>query len=142
MPLLERMLAACRPQILILQGWTANDGPGELAAEAYAAKVLDMAGKARQLGTLPVLITRFARETLAQHPEELRAAQRQRDRQLALAGPDLPVLDAPLVLDDPARPGAYRLGLSNDHIHANDTGHAAVARLLTPLLRSVLARAG
>ena len=50
---------------------------------------------------------------------------------------DLPVIDAPPVLDDPARPGAFKLGLSTDGVHPNLDGHTAVAAQLTPVLRKL-----
>jgi hypothetical protein len=138
MPILDRMLEACRPQFLILQGWTANDGPSVAANEAYYAKVLTLADKARRLGTFPIVATRFSRETLTRNPQELAEADSLRQRELKLASTQMAVIDATTVLDDPGRPGGYRAGLSTDGIHPNTAGHAAVARLLTPALTQLL----
>jgi len=142
LPLLERMQQVIRPQILILQGWTSNDGPAREAAEAYAGRILDLAHRARQAGTLPVLVTRFSRKSLALNLPEAAEADRLRERQLHLDSATLPVLDATPALEDISTPGIYRPGLSSDGIHPNESGHEAVARLLTPLLRSVLQDAG
>ena len=141
LPLLHRMMEACRPEVLILQGWTANDGPSEPAAIAYADQVLGTAQRARQLGTLPILVTRFSRSSLAAGDRERMVADRIRQSQLLAASAEMPVIDATNVLDDPAHPGAFRPGLSRDGIHPNDAGHAAVAAVLTPVLRHVLAEA-
>ena len=138
MPVLERMLEACRPRFLIVQGWTANDGPSEAAAMSYFNRAIALARSARLTGTEPILVTRFSRVTLFQHPSELATANRLRFQQLALNGIEFPVIDAALVLDDPARPGAFKPGLSEDGVHPNAQGHAAVAALLTPVLRRVM----
>ncbi len=138
MPVLEHMLAACRPQIVILQGWTANDGPAKAAIDAYGERVLGLAEQVVKSGAVPVMVTRFPRFNLAQHANELALAEAWRRRQLQLNTPAMPVLDAPAVLDDPAQPGAYRPGLSNDRVHPNTAGHAALAEALTPILQSVL----
>jgi hypothetical protein len=141
MPILEHMLQACRPQIVILQGWTANDGPAKAAIDAYAARVMSLADQVVQLGAVPVLVTRFPRINLAQRPAELALADHWRERELTLNKPTMPVLDAPAVLDDPAHPGAYRPGLSNDSVHPNTAGHAALAQALTPILQTLLRNA-
>jgi hypothetical protein len=138
LPILDRMLEACRPQFVVLQGWTANDGPAEASAIAYSDQILRLAAKARQMGAFPIMSTRFPRNTLARNPDELRVTEWLRRRQLALSGREMVVLDAAEVLDDPLRPGTYRDGLSNDGVHPNDAGHAAVERLLTAALRELI----
>lgn len=138
LPTLERMLEICRPDIVLLQGWTANDGPSEEAAIAYADRIEALARRASSIGTQPILVTRFARKTFAERPEELATAERLRHRQLALASSELLVLDAPALLEHPDSPGLFRPGLSDDGIHPNLAGHILLATALTPLLRQVL----
>jgi len=138
LPLLENMMEVCRPQIVLLQGWTANDGNSEAAANAYAERVLRLAGQARAIGARPVLVTRFARRTLARNLAEKAVADRLRQQQLALNEPALPVLDATPILEDPAEPGMYRAGFSEDGVHPNGLGHAALAERLTGMLQEML----
>ncbi len=142
MPILEHVVEACRPDVAVLQGWTANDGPSEAAATAYAARVDRLAAHCVSLGILPVTVTRFSRETLAGNSAERRVADRLRQEQLVSARPNRPVLDATPLLDDPAHPGAFQPGLSRDGIHPNDAGHGRVAAAFTAMLRGMLARAG
>ena len=141
MPILEHMLDACRPSIVVLQGWTGNDGPAPAAINAYAERVLKLMVRVRQLGILPILVTRFPRINLAEHRDQLALAEHWRQVQLKLNGPGSPVLDAAAILDDPARPGAYRAGLSNDGVHPNTAGHIALAQGLTPILQGLLRNA-
>ncbi len=138
MPILERMLDACRPSIVVLQGWTGNDGPTSAAINAYAERVLKLVARVRQLGIAPIVVTRFPRLNLAQHSDQLALAEHWRQIQLKLSGAGTSVLDAAAILDDPARPGAYRPGFSNDGVHPNTAGHAALAQSLTPILRNLL----
>jgi hypothetical protein len=138
LPLLERMLEACRPQIVLLQGFTGNDGPNPEGVQAYAARIMQLAARAQALGTLPVLLTRFPRASLAQNPALALLADQLRERQLHQNRPGLPVLDATLILEDPSEPGIYRSGLSADRTHPNQTGHAALAQALTALLKPLL----
>ncbi len=140
-PLLEHMVASLRPEILVLQGWSANDGPSPEAAQAYATRILHLAAQARAQGTVPILVTRFARKTLAQNPREITFADHLRQQQLSMRAPDMPVLDATPILEDPTHPGLYRPGLSNDGIHPNGAGHAALAAALTPMLENLLRKA-
>jgi len=138
LPVLEHMMEACRPQILLLEGWTPNDGPSEEAATAYCNKMLDLAARAGAMGAVPILLTRFPHVSLLHNAQEAAIAERLRRRQLAMAGPALTVIDATSVLEEPDRPGAYRPGLSKDGIHPNAAGHEAVAALLTPVLQRLL----
>jgi hypothetical protein len=138
LPILERMLEACRPSIVVLQGWTGNDGPAPAAINAYAERVLKLVERVRNLGIAPVVVTRFPRLNLAQHKDQLALAEHWRQVQLKLNGAGTSVLDAAAILDDPAHPGSYRPGLSNDGVHPNTPGHIALAQGLTPILDTLL----
>ena len=140
-PILQEMVAQCRPNIVILQGWTANDGPTAAAINSYSEHIMEYTRKLAQSGIEPILVTRFPRFNLALHPDQLALTELWRQRQLGMRSAGFLVLDAPPVLDDPSSPGAYRTGYSKDKVHPNEAGSAALASALKPVLNNLLRHA-
>jgi len=138
LPLLERMLAACRPQIVLLPGWAGNDRPTPEVSATYDRQVMQLVDQSQRLGAVPVLLTRFPRISLVQDRAGALLADRLRKQQLRLSRNGTLVLDTTPTLEDPRQTSTYRDGLSADHTHPNESGHAALARELTELLQRLI----
>ena len=134
-PAMDEAIDLARPSISVIQGWTANDGMTPAGDEAYLNRVKEMAARTFAAGGVPVIVKGLPRNLFGK--PELASWQRV-NQQLDTLVPGALVFDPLPFIEDPARPGEWMGGMSDDAIHPNWRGNLTLrdpfARLISPLL--------
>lgn len=144
-PRLLDLLDAVRPGFVILPGWTYNDedcglAANESACTAFFARLLMAADQVKTRGAIPIFMTPFPRDENAMTAEVIAPWRRLRNDILMLRHSGEIVLDATSLLGarrNGMLTGTYRPEFTNDDIHPNDAGHAALAEVLKPILQAI-----
>jgi hypothetical protein len=142
---LQNLLPAVRPGFVILPGWTYNDTVNDIAATEAAcaiffARLLMAADEVSATGAIPIFMTPFPRDRGSMTAAVLGPWRRIRDDILAMRLSGAIVVDATSVLgatQDGVFDGTYLPQFTNDQVHPNDAGHAAIAERLRPLLQAI-----
>lgn len=142
---LRALMSHVHPSYVILPGWTANEMNESICADAtsndrFFARLLQAADLVRLNGAVPIWLTPFPRNEAFMRPDQQRAWQDLRQTILELRASGELVVDATAVLGrqtDGAFDGTYLPAMTTDHVHPNDAGHAAVADLLKPVVRTL-----
>jgi len=125
-----------RPQVTLIQTWSANDPPAEEAAGAALSRAMALADATRRIGGRPILLTaapacRDSAEQEAVRQHSLKRVRALRDT--------VPVLDLDELWCGKEQPAGYQPQFgSADQLHPSNAGCAAAADALVPLLRAVL----
>lgn len=143
---LEALLPHIEASYVILPGWTANELNGsvladDVACDRFFARLLLAAEAVRANGAIPIWLTPFPRQRSFMMAPQLQAWRELRQRILALQAGGEVIVDATGVLGRVVSgdfDGTYLPGLSTDHVHPNDAGHAAVAGLLMPVIQRLM----
>jgi len=133
-PTLDEAIDAGAPSIVLIEGWTANDGMRPERDEAYLARVQETASRTMRQGGIPIILKGLPR-TLYAKPEV--GSWLHVNRQLDDLVPGAVVFDPDPIVQDPDRPGDWRPGFSNDTIHPNQDANFALAGPFQRLLRSL-----
>jgi len=144
-PRLTALLSAVRPGLVVLPGWSFNDGVDETNAGARAsteflARILGAAEEVRAIGAVPIFLTPFPRNADDMTSERMTSWLALRQSILDLRSTGELVADATPVLGHEsfgALDGTYLGKFTTDTIHPNDAGHAAVASILAPIVRQI-----
>jgi lysophospholipase L1-like esterase len=146
-PVLNRIVDALHPGIVLLQSWTANDGGASPQAEDKYWDRLSVTMEAvRGYGGVPVMVTPFPRDPKAMANPAVRAGwQAARARVLAMGAAGAPIVDAGAQVgarDADGLTGTYRtdIAASIDAIHPDDLGHALIAGAAAPVISKLLAQ--
>jgi hypothetical protein len=144
-PVLTRIVGAMQPGLVLLQGWTANDGGASPEAEQrYWQRLAVTMQSVRSYGGMPVVATPLPRDPRTMTNPAIRGAwEACRARVLALGAQGQPIIDAGAVVgarDAAGLNGTYRtdIAVSPDTVHAGDLGHALIADAAVPVVRKLL----
>ena len=144
-PFLQALIDYVHPAYVVLPGWTANEINRDSKADAvccqrFFARLLQTADMVRLSGAVPLWLTPFPRNPDFMIPERLAPWRALRQSILGLQNAGELVADATAVLGnikDGDFDGTYLPGMTSDQMHPNDNGHAAVADLLKPIIKSL-----
>ena len=144
-PRLRDLLPAVRPGFVILPGWTYNDiidevAAGDAACRLFFARLLMAADEVTASGAVPVFLTPFPRDREAMTSTVLGPWRRLRNDILAMRLSGAIVIDTTAILGakrEDVFDGTYLPEFTNDQVHPNDAGHAAVAERLRPMLQAI-----
>jgi len=144
-PYLQALIRHVNPSYVVLPGWTANETNGPVQADAIAndrffARLLQVSDVVRLNGAMPIWLTPFPRNETFMQQTQLEAWRALRQDILQLQGSGEMVVDTTAVLGrqtDGVFDGTYLPAMTTDHVHPNDAGHAAVADLLKPIVRTL-----
>jgi hypothetical protein len=139
---LTNVLAVARPSFVVLPGWTFNDVTGNVhadraAVDSFFARLLMAAETCVSHGAAPIFLTPFPRDPGAMVPAQIEPWRDMRTWILALREAAGIVIDATPILghvSDGQLDGTFLPEYSDDQIHPNDLGHAAIADKLTPII--------
>ena len=143
---LAALVPAIQPSYALLPGWTFNDSNGtvkadQTAMDIFLARLLNAIELCDANGILPIVLTPFPRNAEAMTPLQLAPWRWLRERILALREHYTVVVDATSVVghrENGHFDGTYLPSLSDDQMHPNDSGHAAIAVALATAVRSHL----
>ncbi len=144
-PFLQALMNYVQPSYVVLPGWTANEINRDSKADAvccerFFARLLQTADMVRLSGAVPLWLTPFPRNPKFMIPERLAPWRSLRRSILGMQSAGELVADATAVLGNVTAghfDGTYLPGMTSDQIHPNDSGHAAVADLLKPMIKSL-----
>jgi hypothetical protein len=134
-PILDEIVADADPSIVVIQGWTANDGMRPAADLTYLDRVQAWASRILEGQGVPIILKGLPRNLFG--TPELRSWQQVNERIDTLV-PDGVVFDPNPFVEDRARPGNWRPELSKDGVHPNLQGNLALAAPFAKLLRSLV----
>ena len=143
---LEALLPAVRPSFVVLPGWTFNDrspsgdNADELANNNFVARLIKAADLCVLSGAVPIFLTPFPRNASNMTPTQVRPWLALRETILSQRNGGWAVIDGSEILGrqvDARLDGTYISTFTDDDIHPNDAGHAAVAKALVPLIQSI-----
>lgn len=146
-PYLQALIGHVNPSYVVLPGWTANETIGDVKADGaccdlFFGRLLQTVDVVRLNGAVPIWLTPFPRNAAFMTPDRLMPWRDLRQSILELRRAGEIVVDATAVLGHVTAgqfDGTYLPELTDDGIHPNDEGHAAVAGLLKPIIRSLAA---
>ncbi len=144
-PRMQGLLSAVRPGFVILPGWTYNDtvddvAAGDAACGCFFARLLMAADEVSTAGAVPVFLTPFPRDRGSMISSVLGPWRRLRNDILAMRLSGAIVIDTTSILGairDGVFDGTYLPEFTNDQVHPNDAGHAAIAERLRPILHAI-----
>lgn len=144
-PRLQTLLPAVRPGFVILPGWTYNDTVDDVAADDAAcgiffSRLLMAADEVSAVGAVPIFLTPFPRDRESMTAAVLGPWRRLRNDILAMRLSGATVIDTTSILGatlDGVFDGTYLPAFTDDQVHPNDAGHAAIAEQLRPLLQAI-----
>jgi hypothetical protein len=146
-PLLNRVVGALQPGLVLMESWTGNDDGASLQAEEkYWQRLTTTMRAVRSYGGVPVLVTPLPRDPKSMTMPMINGPwQEIRSRVLALGAAGEPVIDAGLAVGARAAhglSGTYRtdVAVSPDTVHAGDLGHALIADAAVPVINKLLDR--
>jgi hypothetical protein len=142
---LTNVLNIARPSFVVLPGWTyneinINEHADHTANLTFLSRLLMTAEICVQAGIIPIFLTPFPRDAAAMTPVRLGAWLALRDSILSLQANGAIVLDAASILarqSNGVMDGTYRPEYTDDTVHPNNTGHAAIASALTPIIERI-----
>ena len=142
---MTNILDAARPGFVVLPGWTFNDRTGEVhadqtAVDIFFARLLLAAETCTRAGAVPIFLTPFPRDPGSMVAERVEAWRSLRESILALRDGGAIVLDAAAILGrrtGGVLDGTYRPEFTDDTVHPNNAGHAAIAAALTPIIEEI-----
>ena len=134
-----------RPGFVILPGWTYNDTVDGVAADDAAcrlffARLVMAADAVSAAGAIPIFLTPFPRDRESMTASVLGPWRRLRNDILAMRLSGATVIDTTSILGatpDGVFDGTYLPEFSDDQVHPNDAGHAAIAERLRPVLQAI-----
>jgi hypothetical protein len=149
-PRLIRLLPDLRPDLVILPGWTYNEGHGTNKADAVAiavflARLIKTAETIQANGGRCIFLTPFPRNAASMSEVQLGPWRHARDAILGMRAAGALVLDAASLLGasrDGILDGTYSPSTTTDMIHPNDTGHRVIAEALGPLIQQAICLRG
>lgn len=132
-------IAHLRPQVVLIQCWSENDGPTREAADLGFARAMALAEFALRHDCVPVLVTAAPVAKGNVEAESHRQRNLAQVRDAARHGYDLLDLDA--LWGTGATPNAYRPEFDGgDRTHQNDAGCIVAADALAPILLKILGK--
>jgi hypothetical protein len=142
---LDALINYVHPSYVVLPGWTANESNRDLRADQvccdrFFAGLLQAADMVRLNGAVPLLLTPFPRNPSFMTADRLAPWRALRQSILGLQKAGEIVADATAVLGNMTAgdfDGTYLPAMTSDQLHPNDNGHAAVAKLLRPMIKSL-----
>jgi hypothetical protein len=134
-PILDEIIDDADPSIVVIQGWTANDGMRPAADLAYLDRVQAWASRILQKQGVPIILKGLPRNLFG--TPELRSWQQVNERLETLV-PGAVVFDPNVFVEDRGRPGNWKPEFSKDAVHPNLQGNLALAAPFAKLLRSLV----
>jgi|HubBroStandDraft_1064217.scaffolds.fasta_scaffold06645_5 hypothetical protein len=142
---LTNVLDVARPSFVVLPGWSYNDTnltvhADHMANLTFLSRLLMTAEACARSGAVPVFLTPFPRDAASMTPVQVAAWRSLRDTICSLRESGAVVLDATPILARQANglmDGTYQPEYTDDTVHPNDAGHAALAAALTPVIERV-----
>ena len=133
-------VALSKPDVACFATWTPNDQPATQAtADLSWSRAVELAEMARVAGAVPILITPIPYIGLTAAQEAFRLSVVNRALSTAASGSML-VADMNSALTNGAFPARILPQFdSGDGTHPNDAGYAAMAAVVTPVIRQALA---
>jgi hypothetical protein len=134
-----------RPGFVVLPGWTYNDTTLNAQADQEAiaiflARLLMTAEECARSGAVPIFLTPFPRDPAAMTAARVEPWRALRNAIVDLRERGAVVLDATAILArqvNGVMDGTYRPEYTDDTVHPNNAGHAAVAAALTPIIERI-----
>ncbi len=111
-----------------------------MCCDRFFARLLQAADMVRLNGAVPLWLTPFPRNSSFMTAERLAPWRALRQSILGLQTAGEIVADATAVLGNMTAgeyDGTYLPAMTSDQLHPNDNGHAAVADLLKPVIKSL-----
>jgi hypothetical protein len=142
---LTNVLDVARPSFVVLPGWTYNDmtiteHADHTANALFLARLLMTAETCVRAGAVPIFLTPFPRDGAAMTPAQVGPWRALRDSILSLQANGAIILDTTSILarqSNGAMDGTYLPEYTDDNVHPNNAGHAAIAAALTPIIERV-----
>jgi hypothetical protein len=142
---LTNVLDVARPSFVVLPGWTYNDmtrneHADHAANETFLARLLMMAEACVRSGAVPVFLTPFPRDPRGMTPTQVGPWHALRESICSMQATGAVVLDSTSILarrSNGIMVGTYQAQYTDDTVHPNDAGHAAIAAALTPIIERV-----
>jgi hypothetical protein len=134
-PILEEVIDEGNPSIVVIQGWTANDGMQPAADLAYLDRVQGWAARILQNQGIPIILKGLPRNLFG--TPELGSWQ-QVNALIDRLVPGGIVFDPNPFVEDRGRPGNWKPELSKDAVHPNLQGNLALVAPFAELLRSLV----
>jgi hypothetical protein len=127
-----------RPQIMVLQCFSYNDGGSLVAAQNAFERSIALAEHAGRNGCATVFCTAVPGGSYIPQQEPARVWSNNQVRALSAHG--LPILDLDLLWGNGTSPNSYQVQYdSGDHAHPNDLACGVAAQSLAPILRNLIA---
>jgi len=134
-PILDEIVDDADPSIVVIQGWTANDGMQPAADLAYLDRVQAWAARILQNQGIPIILKGLPRNLFG--TPELGSWQ-QVNALIDRLVPGGIVFDPNPFVEDRGRPGNWKPEFSKDGVHPNLQGNLALAAPFAELLRSLV----
>ena len=142
---LTNILDVARPSFIVLPGWTYNDitlaeHADRAANMTFLSRLLMTAESCARSGAIPVFLTPFPRDAGSMTPVQVGAWHELRDAIRSLRTSGAVVLDATRMLGrqlNDVMDGTYQSEYTDDNVHPNNAGHAAISAALTPLIERI-----
>ena len=134
-PILEEIIDDADPSIVVIQGWTANDGMRPAADLAYLDRVKAWAARILQNRGLPIILKGLPRN-LFETPEL--SSWHEVNKRIDTLVPGAVVFDPNPFVEDRGRPGNWKPEFTKDGVHPNLQGNLALAAPFAELLRSLV----
>jgi hypothetical protein len=134
-PILDEIVDDADPSIVVIQGWTANDGMQPAADLAYLDRVQAWAARILQNRGIPIILKGLPRNLFG--TPELGSWQQVNARIDTLV-PGAVVFDPNPFVEDRGRPGNWKAEFTKDGVHPNLQGNLALAAPFAELLRSLV----
>jgi len=142
---LTNVLDVARPSFVVLPGWSYNDmtltwHADHAATMTFLARLLMTAEACVRSGAIPIFLTPFPRDARSMTPIQVAAWNALHNSICSLRESGAVVLDATSILarqGNDAMDGTYQPEYSDDGVHPNNAGHAAVSAALTPIIERV-----
>ena len=139
------MIQSVQPEIVLIEGSSYNDGTAVGSSTNTPAVAFWLANLVEKYGGLPIVFSDRPQQRYGQtslNPALITLAQANEAMLNAAASGGLVTLDIPAIVGDPAQGASATSWLNpsytDEGIHLNFAGHAAVATKLTPLLCGLL----
>jgi hypothetical protein len=142
---LTNVLDVARPGFVVLPGWTYNDmtvteHADHAANLFFMARLLMTAETCVRAGAVPIFLTPFPRDLEAMTPTQAGPWRALGDSIRSLREYGAIVLDTASILarqSNGVMDGTYLPEYTDDDVHPNNAGHAAIAAALTPIIERV-----
>jgi hypothetical protein len=135
-PALDDAIDDAKPSITVIQGWTANDGMKPAKDEAYLTRVKESSARTIAAGGIPIIVKGLPRHLYGK-PEL--ASWQAINQQLGSLVAGALVFDPSPYVEDPAMPGNWIRGLSDDGVHPNQVGNVTLCQPFEQLIAPLIA---